>query len=226
MQKTEVYGRVSTPAVWRHSGTAAGCWLQPCAHTLARSPGSGAGETHRPLCVRQHSALTWNKSRQAKPVEYIGSIVLLLLYCWDCWMVTKTPGAAAALFQRDVTCCRRCCTPRPFGVQQRQLMWMLKNWKYQQSSLCATEFPATGPVPAKLAQFKIQTEFLHQPKCVSWTKPTQKLVPGKQSGALGSSSQPHWPSPPARPHGFGPFFSFPMLKSSWLHAEILYYKGA
>lgn len=63
------------------------------------------------------------------------------------------------------------CTLRLFGVQQ-QLVWMLKNWKYQQSSRYATEFPAAGLVPAKLAQFKSQTEFLHQPERVSRTKPT------------------------------------------------------
>lgn len=60
-------------------------------------------------------------------------------------------------------------TLRLFGVQQ-QLVWMLKNWKYQQSSLYATEFPAAGLVPAKLAQFKSETEFLLQTQCVSRTK--------------------------------------------------------
>jgi len=90
---------------------------------------------------------------------------------------------------------------------------MPKNWKYQMSSLYATEFAAVGLLPAKVAQFKSKTEFLHQWEHVSCTKPTQKLVPGKQSGPLA----PHpalQPTPPAGPHGFGSLCSFPMLKGS------------
>lgn len=113
-------------------------------------------------------------------------------------------------------------TLRLFAVQQ-QLVWMLKNWKYQQSSLYATEFPAVGLLPAKLAKFK--TEFLHQPERVSWTKPTEKLVPGRQSGPLA----PH-PSPAGPHHQLGPtaldhFIHFPCLKvldctqQSWITKE-------
>lgn len=148
-----------------------GCNLQPCARTLARSPQTSAGEISCMLCIRQHSALPWNKSR----LQSQWSTLKALFYCCFTAEIAEWSQKCLALLphcsSRTWPAAGDGCTLRLFGAQQ-QRMWTLKNWKYQQSSHYATEFPAAGLMPAKLALFKIQTEFLHQPECVSWTKPT------------------------------------------------------
>lgn len=134
------------------------------------------------------------------------------------------PGAAAALFQQDVTCCRRwphaaslcCAAAARVNAEELEIS--------AEFSLC-NRVSSAGLLPAKLAKFKSKTEFLHQPERVSWTEPTEKLVPGRQSGPLA----PH-PSPAGPHHQLGPtaldhFIHFPCLKvldctqQSWITKE-------
>ena len=69
---------------------------------------------------------------------------------------------------------------------EQQLEQMLKVWKYQMSSLKATEFAAVGLLPAKLAQFKVKPNFCTGER-VGCTKPTQEQSPTARaaSWALG-----------------------------------------
>lgn len=151
----------SPSAVWSHSSTTTACWLQPCARTLARSPRSVAGETTA-CCVCASTALCLEirAGRQSR-----WSTLEALFYCCFAAEIAERPRRRLALLphrsHRTWPAAGDGCTLRIPGVQQ-QLMPVLRNWEYQLSSLYAAEFPAAGLVPAKLAQFKSQTEFLHQ----------------------------------------------------------------
>lgn len=146
-------------ALLQQFGATTACWLQPCARTLARSPRSGAGETTACyVCASTALCLEIRAGRQSQ-----WSTLEALFYCCSAAEIAERPRRCLALLphrsRRTWPAAGDGCTLWIPGVQQ-QLMPVLRNWEYQQSSLYAAEFPAAGLVPAKLAQFRSQTEFL------------------------------------------------------------------